>query len=225
MRSNLAYAVALSMASLLGPNLNAAIVWNESTTQLSRNNVSPTNLGTLLEGTSSILANVQNSAGNVDYFRFTIPVNFRLDTMIVSSYSGGDGLAFLSMDDAATFPFTRQQMNNNNPFPDETQFIGGTTFGPGNGSVGIDILTSSTTNGIGGRFIGQQPLAGQTTAARYDWLGPGTYSVYVQQTGPLTQYTLDLGVIAAVPEPSAAMLSIVSVACLAMRRKSRFRNS
>jgi hypothetical protein len=213
MRIHLIIAV---LAGVLASNASqAAIIWNETTNgPLSTSNLSPTNLNNLPLGTSTVSGSV--SGPNVDVFRFTIPAGWRLDTIILAQYVPGDSLAFIAMDSGPSFPFNRQQLNN---FPDETQFIGGTTFGTGNSAVGQDLLSSSF---IGGRFIGRQPTPEQPntlpdTPPTYNSLPSGEYTVYIQQLGSLTGYTLDFGV---VPEPTSASLLVVA-GLVAMRRRNR----
>ncbi len=212
MRLNLASAVII--VSLLGVNSQAAIIWNEANNgPLSTNNLAPTDLQILALGTSTVSGNVTNSTGNVDVFQFSVPAGTRLDTIILSQYSSGDPLAFIAMDSGPTFPFNRQQLRVG---VDETQFIGGTTFGSGNAPLGTDLLSSSF---IGGRFIGRQPTPEQTTAVPYNSLPSGQYTVYIQQQGGLTEYTLDFGVVA-VPEPTAASL-LTAILLVATRRRNR----
>jgi hypothetical protein len=209
MRLQLAIVVLVSiMTSSIS---QAALIWNEATNgPLSTNNLSPTNLGILPLGSSTVSGSV--SGANVDVFRIAIPDGWRLDTIILAGYTPGDQLAFIAMDSGPTFPYTRQQLAN---FPDETAFIGGSTFGPANATVGVTDLLATTH--IGGRFIGRQPTPEQSTATPYNSLPSGEYTVYIQQTGPLTGYTLDFGV---VPEPTVASLLIVA-GCIAVRRRIR----
>jgi hypothetical protein len=128
--------------------LEAAVIWNESVNgPLSTSNLAPTDLGTLAIGASTVSGSVQNSAGNVDVFRFVVPSNTRLDTIILVSYVSSDDLAFIAMDSGPTFPFNRQQLNQN---PDETLFIGGTTFGSANAPNGTDLRPAISAGALSG---------------------------------------------------------------------------
>ncbi len=207
--------LALLLVAISVSTSQAAIIWSETTNgPLSMLSSAPTNLGTLPLGTSTVSATVVGTPSDVDVFTFIVPTGARLDKIILAQYASSDDLAFIAMDSGPTFPYVRSQLRNG---VDETQFIGGTTFGFGNAVVGTTDLLSSSL--IGGRFIGLQPTPEQTTALRYDSLPPGQYTVYVQQQGGLTNYALDL--VVAVPEPSSAMLlALVGLIATRVRRRS-----
>lgn len=207
-------ASALIIVSLFEATSHAAIIWDEANVAfgpLSTSSSSPTSFGTLPIGTSTVSGSVQGSPSNVDVFTFIVPSGARLESIILASYVSSDGLAFIAMDSGPTFPYVRSQLRVG---VDETQFIGGTTFGFGNAPNGTDLLSSSF---IGGRFIGLQPTPEQTIAAPYNSLPAGQYTVYIQQQGALTNYTLDLVV---VPEPTVASL-LTAILLVATRRRNR----
>ncbi|MGB7327742.1 MAG: GEVED domain-containing protein [Rubripirellula sp.] len=158
---------------------------------LSADNAAPTNLGTLAIGSNIVRGTVESalSVGNVDVFTFQIEPGFQLDGLFVLEYSydappsnSNERNAFLAIDDTDSFPYDAFDLDfNNNPFLDETEFIGGTVFG-------LDDLP-----GVGGTSILRR--AGVVTGSRFTPpLAAGTYTFYIQQTGPLNHYALDLRV-------------------------------
>ena len=223
MRLKLAFCL---LASLFGANLEAAIIFDEGTsvTQLSKTNTAPTILGTLPIGTSTVIGNVANANNNAtattDIFTFVIAPGTILDTIIVSQYVSTDDLGFIAIDEGPTFPYTYAQLNALSMDP--TKFIGGTTFGPANNTVGTFDLLSSLSPGFGSRsVVGYQPIQGTASSLPYDALGPNSYTILVQQnSAPNIHYTLDLGVIAYVPEPSSVMLLTIA-AFVSLARRNR----
>ena len=153
-----------------------------TTNPLSTNNLSPTNLGVLASGSNIVRGHIDSalSVGDVDIFSFTVAPGSQLDGLFVEEFgpagSASDTTGFLGINDSGTFPLSTSQLNS--PNADTNQFIGGTTFGV-NDVGGGDIL------GRAGSFAG----SGFTGP-----LGPGTYTVYVQQTGPATEYSLSFNV-------------------------------
>jgi hypothetical protein len=158
----------------------------------------PTQLGTLALGVSSVSLNVENSAspdGDFDVFTFSIAEGRAWSGLFVEEYIPGDAVSFLAIDDADTFP-----VNPN--FGDPTAFLAGALFGTAD--VGDDLfplLEIPQAGGVG--FDGP--------------LGPGDYSVFVQQTGPLTEIALGFQVL---PTPPAAALLGFGVLCVSRRRRA-----
>ena len=153
---------------------------------LSRNNLNPTNLGVLSAGSNIVRGHIEAalSVGDVDIFSFTVADGSQLDGLFVEEFGpsilgASDAAGFLAIDDSGTFPVSTSQLNSGNP--GTNQFIGGTTFGLNDlpAAGGGDILARA------GLFAG----SGFTGP-----LGPGTYTVYVQQTGPATEYSLNFNV-------------------------------
>ena len=157
---------------------------------LSVDNNNPTNLGSLAHGSNVVkgLTEQAKSVGNVDVFTFTVEPGFQLSGLFVDQYeylvepSANERNAFLAINDAATFPYNAFDLDiNANPDFDESQFLGGTIFG-------LNDLPSA-----GGGDILQR--AGQITGRRFTGpLPAGTYTVYIQQTGPANKYSLDFQV-------------------------------
>ena len=154
---------------------------------LSQDNMSPTNLGSLDVGINTVrgLTEAALSTGNVDVFTFTIDPGQQLDGLFVAEYdyltppAANERAAFLAISSGNTFPFNAQQLAD--PTLDETQFLGGSVFG-------LDDLPSAG----GGNFLGR---AGVVAGSGFTPpLGEGTYTFYIQQTGPANTYALDIQV-------------------------------
>lgn len=160
---------------------------------LSADNLNPTDVGPLAHGSNIVRGQIEAalSVGNVDVFTFTIESGFQLGGLFVLEYeyvspnsNPNERNAFLGIDDTDSFPYNAHELDfNSNPFLDETQFIGGTVFGlddlPDGGAGGGDIL----------------PRAGVITGSKFTPpLPAGTYTIYIQQTGPANTYALDFRV-------------------------------
>ncbi|TWU58783.1 Dockerin type I repeat protein [Rubripirellula tenax] len=158
---------------------------------LSTDSSAPTNLGLLSIGSNIVRGTVEsaNSIGNVDVFTFQVEAGFQLNGLFVLEYeydqiptNPNERNAFIAIDDTDSFPYDAFDLDiNANPFLDETQFIGGTVFG-------LDDLPEA-----GGASILRR--AGIVTGSKFvPPLAAGTYTFYIQQTGPLNRYSLDLRV-------------------------------
>lgn len=165
---------------------------------LSTFNDNPTDVGTLAFGSNIVRGYLEPamSTFNVDVFTFQVEDGFQLDEVLVLEYeyiepptNANERNAFLGIDDGPTFPYDVFDLDiNENPFFDESLFIGGTVFGlddlggtdgEGNPIPGGDILRRAGTI-TGSRFVAPLPA--------------GTYTFYIQQTGPANRYALDLKV-------------------------------
>ncbi|MGB7328732.1 MAG: hypothetical protein WBD31_27890 [Rubripirellula sp.] len=213
----LAFVLAILMATIsFSSAATVTVLYDESTNPvaLSTNNMAPTDLGVLASGLNRVTGNIETalSVGNVDVFKFAVPTGFQLDGVFVNDYGypvtppAGENAAFLAINDAATFPYDAFELDfNTNPFLDETAFLGGSTFGSSDAPT-LDILPR-IGNVAGRRFTG--PLAA------------GTYTVYVQQTGPENFYSLDFQStsLTAVPEPGHASIAVLAMAAIAIKRR------
>ncbi len=169
-----------------------------TTDPLSTDNTAPTDVSTLAFGSNIVRGYLEpaKSTFNVDVFTFQVEAGFQLDEVLVLEYeydsppiNNNERNAFLAIDDGPTFPYDVFDLDiNENPFFDESAFIGGTVFGlddlggmddDGNVIPGGDILRRAGTI-TGSRFVAPLPA--------------GTYTFYVQQTGPANRYALDLQV-------------------------------
>lgn len=162
-----------------------------TTNPLSTDNNAPTDLGTLSKGSNIVRGHIDAAltTGDVDVFTFQVASGFQLSGLFVLDYeyvtpptNPNERNAFLAIDDSATFPFNANELDiNQNPFLDETQFIGGTVFG-------LDDLPAVS----GGNIL---PRAGVITGSGFTGpLPAGIYTIYIQQTGPANTYELDFQV-------------------------------
>jgi len=177
----------------------AETIYDEATDgDLSDDIEEPTYLGTLGLGTGSVSLEFGNSTapdGDFDVFGFTIAPGQEWSGLIVEEYVPGDEVSYLAIDDSDTFPVDPN-------LGDPSAFLAGALWGTAD--VGEDIfpqLRIPEAGGVG--FDGN--------------LGPGDYSIFVQQTGPITRATLGFEV---TPAPSsAALLGLAGVTAARRRRR------
>ncbi len=171
-----------------------------TTDPLSTDNNNPTDVGNLAHGSNIVRGHIASakSVGDVDVFTFTIDSGFQLDGLFVLAFDyispppANERAGFLAINDAAAFPYNAQELDiNENPDLDESLFLGGTVFG-------LDDLP-----GVGGGNI--LPRAGVITGRGFTPpLAAGTYTIYIQQTGPANTYSLDFQVTATNKQSVAA---------------------
>lgn len=177
---------------------------------LSTLNNDPTDVGTLAFGSNIVRGYLEPamSTFNVDVFTFQVEAGFQLDEVLVLEYeyiqppaNANERNAFLGIDDGPTFPYDVFELDiNENLFFDESLFIGGTVFG-------LDDLGG--TDGEGNLIPGGDILrrAGTITGSRFVApLPAGTYTFYIQQTGPANRYALDLKVTTTASQRAAEYL-------------------
>ncbi len=165
---------------------------------MSNDIAAPTDLGVAGVGESTVRFQMENSTGpngDFDVFTFQIQAGEELAGIILNDYIGLDELSFLAIAEGPTFP-----VNPN--IGDPSAFLGGVLFGSGDASVGDDLFP-----------LLQLPFAGGTGFSGN--LGEGSYSIFAQQTGPLTEAEIGLVVI---PAP-ATMAGLGLVGLLAARRR------
>ncbi len=170
--------------------LSAQVIYDETVDgELSGDNLNPTDLNVFGIGTSMISGTVVDARGanpNVDVFTFDVLSGTQLTAIVLDEFVSDDDVAFVGLNDSNTFPFDADQLSDN---PDQSQFIGGLLFGE---NVGVNLLDDIGSSGIGTGFTGP--------------LGPGEYTVYLQQLGPNTvDYRFDFQV-SAIPEPATGVL-------------------
>ncbi len=222
----------VSSSLVSSSSLNAAIIYNENIDgTLSTNNLLPTSLGTLSLGVSSVLGAIESALfqGNVDVFSFQVAAGTRLTEIRIPTYQSADAIAVLGINNANFFPFDPSTFNNTLTLTDLQQIIGVAQFGTGwTNTVNVgarDLLASvdpnlTNANLIGSRTSGFKPFDIYGASDKFDELGPGTYTVYMQQTGDNTEYQIDFSVVAAIPEPSSlALVGLFAAAALARRRR------
>ncbi len=156
---------------------------NGTTDPLSTDNLNPTPLGSTQPGSNLVSGHVADAlgVGDTDVFTFTVEPGFQWSGLYVDAYdypngAGMDNAAFLAIDTGTSFPYNAEDFQSFSF--DANNFIGGTTFG---------------TADVGGSNI--LPRAGNVTGSGFSGpLAAGTYTVYIQQTGPASSYTLDIEV-------------------------------
>lgn len=204
------FGLALFLATFVvsGPCL-AAVVHDETVDgELSNDNLAPTSL-TFTIGENTVIGTIEDAFGlaNTDVFTFVVPERAVWTSLVVDDYQSTDNLAFLAIDDTDTFPYNANQLNlvDFGQLPDDA-FIGGTTFGQADAVGGFNIL----------------PRAGIVTGSGFTApLPSGTYTIYLQQIGAETNYSLTTTIVSTIPEPSSAILlgALASIGCLRRRRK------
>jgi len=185
-------ALAALAVAAFAQSATAATIWDESIDgDLSGDQLAPTVL-VVGVGANSITGVTQT--GDVDFFTFTVPDGANLAQVILTSFDSADDLAFLAIQSGPVITDTASA----------AALLGwvhaSATF------VGTNVL-DDMANGAG--------ALGFTTP-----LGPGTYTVWMQQTGadPVA-YGLDL--VLRVPEPSMALLFAFGIAALGFGRRRR----
>ncbi|MGB0758092.1 MAG: choice-of-anchor Q domain-containing protein [Rubripirellula sp.] len=157
---------------------------NGLTDPLSTDNLNPTPLGIARPGSNLVSGHVEKAltVGDMDVFTFTVESGFQWSGLYVDAYAypngpTSDSLAFLGINTGTSFPYNADDFQNN-PNVDYNAYLGGTVFG---------------TTDVGGLNI--LPRAGSVTGSGFSGpLAAGTYTIYVQQTGPASSYTLDIEV-------------------------------
>jgi len=151
---------------------------------LSTDNLNPTPLGATQPGSNLVSGYVEEafSVGDMDVFTFTVETGFQWSGLYVDAYeypngAMGDNAAFLGINNDTFFPYNADDFEND-PTVDYNAFLGGTVFGTSDLGGGSILSRAGAITGSG--FIGP--------------LGAGTYTIYIQQTGPATRYTLDIEV-------------------------------
>lgn len=193
-----AFACAALVAAAL-PALAQTFSYNEFVDgDLSNHIAAPTDLGPAGLGVNTVRLSVFESTlpgGDFDVFTFEIRAGQELAGLLMLDYQGFDEVAYLAIAGGATFPV--------NPNDNPSDFLGGVLFGPAIQAIGSDLFP-----------LLQLPFAGGTGFTGN--LGPGWYSVFVQQTGPLTEVELGFVVI---PSPgSIAALGIFGLVGARRRR-------
>lgn len=195
----------------------AAIVYTETSRggtsgELSADNLAPTVLGAFTIGVNTVTGRVTPvSSGEVDIFTFQIPAGNALQTIVLNTYSSQPPSTsmFLALDNGPTFEFSISQINDNTNFPDLSLILGAVVVG--NNHVGTDILDDLAN-----------PIVNNNMIAFARPLGPGAYSIYIQENMTFSDYSLNFNVVNAVPEPSSVWL--VAAITFAALLIAKFRN-
>ena len=186
----------------LTASAQAATVWDETVDgDLSTDPLTPTPVAIAL-GSNTVSGSVAAPADTRDYFTFTIPAGQILTGIFLIDWtdvtSGGDGnTGFMHIDDgtSSVIPSGATALD----------FLGGSHLDRFTFPLTTDnVLTALAAAAAGG--------VGFATP-----LGPGDYTINVQQTGPpLTAYTLDL-----VITPTPGAVGILALGGLAAARRRR----
>ena len=142
-------------------------------------------------------------AGDPDLLHVNLPDGFRLDALVLTAYAALDNLGFIAVQAGPIW--TEGLGGAINP----ANLLGWSHFGPGNGTVGTDILDNM---GLGAGAIGFTPP-----------LLAGDYTFLIQQTGGAgINYTFDY--FTAVPLPASAWMGLAVLgACGVFARVRRRR--
>lgn len=182
-----------AVAALLTASASAQSIWDENIDgDLSDDHLNPTGPVNLSLGSNTITGST--ISGDRDYITLIVPGELQLSQIFVDSYSGDD-LAFIAL---------QQGTQVTDPdAPVVGDLLGYTHFGTANNTVGTNILDD----------IGQGDGAIGFTGP----LGPGTYSVWIQETGGVSvSYGLDF-IVTDIPAPGA--LTLLGLAAIAPRRR------
>ena len=171
----------------------ALSIWDESVDgDLSNDPSAPTHVA-FGPGTNSIVGSSQ--LGDVDLFTFTVPNGVSFARLELTEFSSSDDLAFLAIEA---------------------------------GSVVSDMSSPANLLGyvhVAAAFLGTDILddlaLGQGALGFSAPLGPGTYTLWMQQTGPeLVGYGFDLiAESSTVPEPPMSALFVLGLGALALVRR------
>ena len=192
-------ALAGLVAAAFAQSAAAVTIWDEGTDgDLSTDPAAPTSV-TVAIGTNSVIGStVGSEAGpDRDVFTFTVPEGAALTQLLLTSFVSDDDLAFLALQEGAVITD-----------PGSADDLLGWLH-PSAAFVDTDILDD----------IGQGAGAIGFTGP----LGPGTYTLLMQQGDPeAVAYGFDLVIEpVAVPEPPMSALFVLGLVALAVARRRR----
>ena len=192
-----------AVLAVCAASAQASVAWDEATQgDFANGGLAPTAL-TLGPGSNLVRGSTGRTAGVVDrdYFRFTLPEGWQLDTLTVlpgSSFLGLGAASFIAVQ-------AGPQLTVNPTGGSASGLLGWHHYSEND--VGTDIL------GLMGIGIGAIGFSGPLPA--------GTYSFWVQDTGTgVAEYRFDFAV-SAVPEPAGWALALLGLGVLAARRRAQ----
>ena len=175
---------------------------------LSDDNESPTDLGTLALGDSVLRATQQGDAQpggrDYDYVTFTVAEGQVLSQLVLAGYESEDpaNQGFLGLIEGTAMPAPPQSQAEYEALA--SQLLGGVlTGGSGGLGVGFDLL--------GEDGLGSGEVQGQTTMAFDAPLGAGTYTLWFSQGGAPSTSTLQFKVSSATAADALSIAAAPSV--------------
>lgn len=206
---NRTHAIVSSLAAgvAFAGSATADVMWDEAIDgDLSTDYMNPTQLFSKATGSNHVIFTTVGAADNGgeqdrEYFTFTIDEGFQLSALYLSLFETdpASNLGFIGVASGTSMPTSPDA-------PNPTTLLGYALVGTGD--VGNDILQSMGTG------AGSQGFSGP--------LGPGSYTFWVQETGPSTDnWDLDFVIEATTPVvPGPGVLAgLVGIACLTGRRR------
>lgn len=189
-----------ALAAALGvPTASGVVAWNEPLDgDFSDDYLAPTSVS-FVPGLNQVLGFIagENDTGGLDrdYYTFTIPAGFQLSEITLDSYFSDDFQAFVGISAGTQFSVPPTTAGLGDP-------LGWLLYG--NSQLGQNLL----------------PLMGQNGQGFTAPLGPGSYTIWTQQIGPVTEYVFNFVV---VPAPAGAAVLALPLLGLAARRRARVR--
>jgi MYXO-CTERM domain-containing protein len=185
-------ALAGLVAAAFAHSAAAVSIWDEGVSgDLSNDPAAPTVLALGL-GTNSITG---TTASDTDFFTITVPDGASFARLLLTSFESTDDLAFLAIESGPVITDMGSAAN----------LLG--WLHPSATFVGTDIL--------------DDVASGEGALGFAAPLGPGTYTLWMQQTGPEPlAYGFDL-VVVSVSEPPVAALFALGLVALALARRRR----
>jgi hypothetical protein len=196
-------AVVFVLAAVAPVASHAGVVWNEGVNgDLSNNQGAPTSVG-LVAGANSVIG-VSGIGDTQDWLTFTVPAGMQLSSLVLVSYLSTDPQGFMGVQAGATFV--------GNPF------VAGSYLGFGHFGTGAVNGPLPPTDLVGADML---PIMGDTTLAPGSQgftppLGPGTYTLLIQQLGAATEYRFDFNLV-----PTPGGVAVAALATLGQARRSR----
>ncbi len=184
-------AAVLAAAAMTAPSMGAFVYAESISGDLSNDPMAPTSIPL---GFGTNFVQFVTSVGDREFFTVTIPAGGALVALDLAEYESDDPVAFGAFMPGAIF-------NDDPDSPNPAVYSGLALFGTGD--LGQDLLPAF------------QDSLGFASLGFSVPLGPGDYTFWVQQVGPVTGITLDFII---VPTPGAAGVLALS-GLVAMRRR------
>jgi MYXO-CTERM domain-containing protein len=188
-------ALAGAVLAVFAQSAMAVSIWDEGVDGDLANDTSAPTLVDLGIGTNTITGSSQ--LADIDVFTITVPDDATFVSLLLTTFTSADDLAFLAIESGPVITDISSPANLLGWLHVSAAF------------AGTNILDDMAS---GAGALGFTPP-----------LGPGTYTLWMQQTGPeLVEYSFDLLVsVSEVPEPPMAMLFAFGLVALAVARRRR----